>query len=137
MIEGILVDSKLLPIREAAQQGDMDAILMLARHIMENDRARLSTRNLKTLSEAIASHEAFEDTTNPIPIIELCKVMADYYWCLYLDGEIDGDGCRDEMRFYYQALIHWSSRLDFEDWDIATMKNCMDWLAMDAFEPID
>lgn len=137
MIEGILVDSKLLPVREAAQQGDMEAILTLARHIMQNDRARLSTKNLQILSEAIATHKDFDDTNNPIQIIELCKVMADYYWCLYQDGGIDGETARDEMRLKYQELIYWSSQLDFSEWDIATMKNCMDWLAADAFEPID
>jgi hypothetical protein len=136
MIEEILVDSKLLPVREAAQNGNLDALFTLSKHIMENDRARLSTKNLRALSAAIASHEDFGKTEDPRQIVELCKIMADYYWCLYQEGGIDGETAREEMRIKYQELIYFSAQLDFADWDITTMKNCMDWLAADAFEPI-
>lgn len=137
MLDHILVEKEWLEVREAAQKGNLDALLQLAGHLIGNDKIKPGSKNLRSLAEAIARHQDFGKMEDPAHLIELCKIMADYYHSLYSEGQLDGESARDEMRTKYRELIYWSAQLPFEEWDIATMKNCMDWLAADAFELID
>jgi hypothetical protein len=135
MFENIIVTSDLLPIRQAASQGDLNAMCQLARYLVDQDSAKISTEMVEKICTKIATHKELED--NIEHIIDLCKLLADCYSILHKQDKLDTVEARKQMRLKLMEVIFWSTQLPFEQWNIEELKNCVDWLFEESITPID
>ena len=126
MFETILVEASLVPVREAASQGDLSAMCQLARHILEGDRTRLCLESTASLCERILAHEHFgEDSEMARTTI---KLLADHVAQCYQEGRMSYADYEEGMRLMLRELILWSVQMPEEEWNIAELKHAMDWL---------
>ena len=61
MFEKILVTEELLPVREAASQGDLDAMFTLLNHVINGHHTKLCGDTAFILINAMFDHEEFPD----------------------------------------------------------------------------
>lgn len=134
MFEKILVEASLVPIREAASQGNLDAMCQLARHILEGDRTRLCLDSTAALCECILDHKDFgEDIEMARSTI---KLLADHVAQCYQEGRMSYADYEEGMRLMLRELVLWTVKQPEEFWNIFELKHAVDWLYEHPSEPL-
>lgn len=126
MFENIIVDTELIPVREAASKGNLPAMQKLARHIIEGDRTNVSPEMTRKLIESIIDHEDFGKEIEPLR--DTLKLMADVTSESYRAGEIEYLEYVEGMQLALKELLKKTVEYPFDCWPIEEMKHCLDWL---------
>ena len=126
MFNHIIVDSELLPIREAASHGDIDAMFTLADSIVRGKQTSASPEAASPIIDAMFNHPDFRNDLQ-----RFCNtyIMRTHYMELQCDrGEISrkeylSDSC-DYLEMMIRAITAGSRQL----WNLEQLQICLSWI---------
>jgi len=112
MFKNVIIDSDLIPLREAASRGDLKSMYKLARHIIEEDGTKLSIETTQNLIEKITTHPDYGKEREVVR--DTLKLIADHTSERYLAGEINYLEYVKGMKNSLKELIKLSIDYPFE-----------------------
>ncbi len=130
IFESLIVDSALLSLREKAAAGDMKAMLQLIDHLLESDGARLDNDKAEALLKHVAEMEGIDE--QPMRMLELLGLMVTHAEQLYRGDELNDEEYRECQTSLMADYIRWTTLLEQEEWDLISLRNCINWLIRDA-----
>mgnify|MGYP000862945865 CR=1 FL=1 len=126
MFEHIIVTKELLPIRDAACNGDIDAMFTLADHIVQGKYTKQSGKNADTVIDRMYGHPDF--IKDPYRAWDTYVMTVCALKLMQQEGEITyheyiGDSC-----MYLQMMISCMTSAPRHMWNYQQLENCIAWI---------
>ena len=126
MFEKIIVSESLLPVREKACEGDIEAMFELANHVIEGNETKPCGDTAFQIISTMFNHKDF--LNNP-PRIWNTFILCT--WALKLQkkvGKISYSKYIEDSCFYLARMIDGMTSQPREIWDIDKLQNCLQWI---------
>ena len=126
MFENILVSGELLPLREAASQGDLDAMLILADHVLEGKNTKACGETAFGIINKMFAHKDF--TQNLPRAWEVYILCCNAEQLLYWQGKNTYLGYIKRCCDYLQWLIEVQTQAPRSMWNYRQLEACLAWI---------
>lgn len=126
MFDSIIVAEELLPIRNAAGQGDIDAMFALADHVVKGKHTRQSG---KIANQIIGEMYKRDDFSNNYTrawntyVLNVCALKL-----MQLEGEISYRQYIEDSCDYLQYMIDSMTSAPRQMWNYEQLENCIAWI---------
>lgn len=126
MFEHIIVAEELLPLREAACKGDIEAIFVLAKQVLEGKRAAKSGKNGYFIVNSMFYHDDFKK--NLYRFWDTYVMMVDVLQLQYYEGNISLKEYIEDSCNYLQWMIDCMTAAPRHMWNYRQLENCIAWI---------
>ena len=126
MFDHIIVAEELLPVRQAAGKGDIDAMFSLLEHIIRGEHTAKSGRNADYVLSQMLDHD--ESTSNHKRFWNTLIIKVHTFKLLYQEGEISYREYIREGCDYLQIMIKSMTGSPRQYWNYNQLINCIDWI---------
>jgi hypothetical protein len=126
MFDNLIVTNKLLPIRNAASLGDINAIFELLEHVLKGKQTARSGEYAEQLLAALFDHKDFACNAKRAWNCYVLKVHA--LRILYEEGEMAYEHYLKEGCDYLQMMVKSMAECPREYWDHDQMINAIIWI---------
>lgn len=127
LFDHIIVAQELLPTRDAAGKGDIEAMFTLADHIVKGIYTARSGENADFVLDRMFGHEQFADNHKRAWNTYVVKVHT--LRLLFQEGKIDYAEYIRESCDYLQMMIASMSGSPRQYWNHRQLVNCINWIA--------
>jgi hypothetical protein len=126
LFDHIIVAEELLPVRQAAGEGDIEAMFSLLEHIIRGEHTAKSGRNANFVLSQMFGHK--DSTSNHKRFWNTLIIQVHTFKLLHKEGEISyreyiEDGCT-----YLQMMIESMTGSPRRYWNYNQLINCIDWI---------
>ena len=126
MFDDILVTGELLPIREAASKGDLDAMLILTDHVLEGKNTKACGETAFRIIVAMFKHNELKK--NPRRCWEIFVQAANAEQLLYWQGKASYHDSIKGSCHFLQRLIEAQVSTPRHLWNYRQMESCLAWI---------
>lgn len=126
MLEKMIIDTELVPLRDAAAKGDLPSLCTLARKIVEGTGAKPCPDILDEIYQLIMAHpDHGKQPYSALAALNILSACADLH-CKR--GDITEEEATDIVREVVTERIRYYASLPYEQWDLDVMHYGMEWL---------
>ena len=126
LFEHIIVAEELLPVRDAASTGDIDAMFTLLEHILQGKHTAKSGKNADSVLDQMFVHEDSSRDHKRLWNSLVLKVHT--LKLLHQEGELSYHEYIEHGCDYLQILIETMTGSPRQYWDYTQLINCIDWI---------
>lgn len=131
MFDHVIVAQELLPLREAAGKGDIDAMFELADAIVKGRFTKASSEAADPLIDAMLNHPDFRKDLQRF--CNTLVMMTHFLQLQWKEGKIDRRTYLQRSCTHLQQMIQCMTLAEPEYWDKVQLRDCLDWII--TFEP--
>lgn len=127
MFNQIIVSEEILPVREAASLGDIDAMYKLTEHILNGKQTARTSRYAENVLDAMFKHPDF---LKDLQRFCNCYVMRTTLLRIrYQEELISYRDYVEQSCDYLQMMIDCMTTAPRHMWNYSQLINCIDWIA--------
>lgn len=135
LYQNLLVSCELLPLREAAKQGDITAMYQLTESVISQEDSTADGETTYQLLMQLVCHDDFHKDYDRVIN---CFIM--FSWAfgrLYEEGRISYKQYVEDSRQYLQMAMDIITTLPCEDWDFPQIESCLNWIKLHREQPVE
>lgn len=126
MFNHIIVDSELLPIRNSASEGDINAMFKLAGCILNGQQTVAAPEAAKPIIDAMFDHPDFRKDLQRF--CDTYVMMTEYLHLQYKKGEISLRNFLIDSCDYMEMMISTMTTAKRQYWNLPQLQECLQWI---------